>query len=69
MIVDDDTSVDIEGVLHQILLVPEGFDKLPYDGNPCKLEWKTAWVGGSGAFFNRAVIKVLMQLIFCMRTR
>jgi hypothetical protein len=59
MLMDHDTSMDVEEMVHQMLLVQKIVDHLPYVGNPCKMEKKWAGVGGSGTFFNRAALEVL----------
>jgi hypothetical protein len=69
IIVDDDTSVDINLALHQMSLevVSSSSDDdktTPYIGNPCMND-RGAGVGGSGTFFNRAAIVGLTQPIFC----
>ncbi len=65
MLMVDDTSMDVEEVLRQMLLVHEVIDHSPYVGNPCKMDKKWAGIGDSGTFFNRAALKVLTRPIFC----
>ena len=58
MIVDDDTTVDIEEVQLQILLVQDG----PLVGNPIiipVLMLGLTGVGGAGTFFNQAALELL----------
>ena len=61
IIVDDDTSVDIEEATRQMAHVHDGHS--PYLGSPCKRKY--AYVGGAGLFFNRASIKRMTRPIFC----
>ena len=64
MIVEDDTTVDIEEVQLQILLVQDG----PLVGNPIiipVLMLGLTGVGGAGTFFNRAALELLSRPIFC----
>ena len=63
IIVDDDTSVDINLAVYQMSLVSDY--ATPYIGNPCMVKFGGAGVGGSGTFFNRAAIEGLTRPIFC----
>lgn len=63
ILVDDDTSVDIEEATRQMLLINDFHS--PYVGNPCMFRPKGAGVGGSGTFFNRASIEGMTRPIFC----
>ena len=64
LIVDDDTSVDIEEVQLHMSQV-QG----PYVGNPCLAmniaRTGNTGVGGAGTFFNRAALENLSRPIFC----
>jgi hypothetical protein len=66
LIVDDDTSVDIEAVQ---LWMSEA--KGPRVGNPCagnSMQWgglSRTGVGGAGTFFNRAAIERLSEPLYC----
>ena len=66
IIVDDDTSVDIEEVQRHMSTVRDS----PYVGNPCCNGMPVGGLsrtgaGGAGTFFNRAAIEALSQPIFC----
>jgi len=65
LIVDDDTSVDIEAVQ---LWMSEA--KGPRVGNPCAgntwyVDGSHAGIGGAGTFFNRAAIERLSEPLYC----
>jgi hypothetical protein len=65
IIVDDDTSVDIETVQ---LWMSEA--KGPRVGNPCaggfmSVDGSPAGMGGAGTFFNRAAIERLSEPLYC----
>jgi len=66
IIVDDDTSVDIEEVQRHMSTVRHS----SYVGNPCCNGMPVGGLshtgaGGAGTFFNRAAIEALSQPIFC----
>ncbi len=64
MIVEDDTTVDIEEVQRQMSRVQDG----PFVGNPIiipVLMLGLTGVGGAGTFFNRAALEHLSRPIFC----
>ncbi len=65
IIVDDDTSLDIEAVQ---LWMSEA--KGPRVGNPCagrsfSVDGSPAGIGGAGTFFNRAAIERLSEPLYC----
>jgi hypothetical protein len=65
ILVDDDTSVDIEELQRQM----STFGDSPYVGNPCLGRrlggLSNTGIGGAGTFFNRAAIENLSRPIFC----
>lgn len=63
IIVDDDTSVDVNFAIHQMSLVVD--NHAPYVGNPCVFRRSGAGHGGMGTFFNRVAIEGLTRPIFC----
>jgi hypothetical protein len=63
IIVDDDTSVDVNFAIYQMSLVVD--NHAPYVGNPCVFPRSRAGLGGMGTFFNRVAIEGLTRPIFC----
>lgn len=63
IIVDDDTSVDINFAIHQMSLVED--NRAPYVGNPCVFRRTHRGLGGMGTFFNRVAIEGLTRPNFC----